>query len=75
MKKGVPRRFTKFTGKHLYQSLFFDKVARPAILLKKGLWLRCFPMSFTKFLITPFLQNTSGQLWTIKGVIFHVLAM
>ena len=30
-KKGVLRNFTKFTGKHLYQSLFFNKVAgRPA---------------------------------------------
>ena len=26
-KKGVLRKFTKFTGKHLYQSLFFIKVA------------------------------------------------
>ena len=25
--KGVPRNFTKFTGKHLCQSLFFNKVA------------------------------------------------
>ena len=25
--KGVPRNFTKFTGKHLLQSLFFNKVA------------------------------------------------
>ena len=32
MKKDVLRNFTKFTGKHLCQSLFFDKVAslRPA---------------------------------------------
>ena len=27
MKKGVLRNFTKFTGKHLCQSLFFNKVA------------------------------------------------
>ena len=27
MKKGVIRNFTKFTGKHLCQSLFFNKVA------------------------------------------------
>ena len=27
MKKGVLRNFTKFAGKHLYQSLFFNKVA------------------------------------------------
>ena len=37
MKKGVLKNFTKFTGKHLCQSLFFNKVAglRPAALLKK----------------------------------------
>ena len=27
MKKGVLRNFAKFTGKHLRQGLFFDKVA------------------------------------------------
>ena len=25
-RKGVPRNFAKFTGKHLFQSLFFNKV-------------------------------------------------
>ena len=36
-KKGVPRNFAKFIGKHLCQSLFFNKVAgpRPATLLKR----------------------------------------
>ena len=29
-KRDVLRNFTKFTGKHLCQSLFFDKVAVPA---------------------------------------------
>ena len=64
VKKGVLRNFTKFTGKHLCQSLFFNKVAglRPATLLKKRLWHRCFPVNFAKFLRTPFLQNTSGRL-------------
>ena len=59
--KGVLRNFTKFTGKHLYQSLFFNKVAvlRPATLLKKRLWHRCFPVNFVKFLRSPFLQKTS----------------
>ena len=28
---------------------------------KKGLWQRCFPLNFEKFLKTPFLQNTTGQ--------------
>ena len=27
MKKGVPRNFANFAGKHLYQSLLFNKVA------------------------------------------------
>ena len=37
VKKGVLKNFTKFTGKHLCQSLFFNKVAglRPATLLKR----------------------------------------
>ena len=39
MKKGVLRNFTKFTGKHLCQSLIFDKVAglRP-FLIKLQAW-------------------------------------
>ena len=39
IKKGVLRNFSKFTGKHLCQSLFFNKVAglRPVSLLKKTL--------------------------------------
>ena len=31
--------------------------------LKKRLWHRCFPVNFSKFLRTPFLRNTSGQLF------------
>ena len=55
-KKGVLKKFTKFTGKHLCQSLFFNKVAslRPATLLKKRLWHRCFLVNFVKFLRTTF---------------------
>ena len=49
-KKVVLRNFTKFTGKHLCQSLFFNKVAglRPACLLKWRLRYRCFPVNFAK---------------------------
>ena len=56
MKKGVLKNSTKFTGKHLCQSLFFNKVAdiSPATLLKKRLWDRCFPLHFAKFLRTLF---------------------
>ena len=63
-KKGVLRNFTKFTGKHLCQSLFFNEVTglRPAILLKKRLWHRCFPMNFVKFSRTPFYV---GHLWRL----------
>ena len=68
MKKSVLRNFTKFTGKHLCQSLFFNKVAdlRPATVFKKRLWHKCFPVNFVKFLRTPFLQNTSGRLLLSK---------
>ena len=63
-RKDVLRNFGKFTGKHLCLSLFFNKVVglRPATLLKKRLWHKCFPVNFVKFLRTPFLQNTSGRL-------------
>ena len=56
VRKGVLRNFAKFTGKHLCQVLFYNKVAgpEPATLLKKKLWHRCFPMNFAKFLRTPF---------------------
>ena len=64
IKKDVLRNFAKFTGEHLYQSLFFNKVAGlgPATLLKKRLFHRCFPVNFAKYLRTRFLQNTSGRL-------------
>ena len=84
--KGVLRNFTKFTGKHLCQSIFYNKVAslRPATLLKKRHWHRCFPVNFVKFLTTPFLQNTSGRMllnftWgssiTIDGKSKHVYVL
>ena len=37
------------------------------------LWHRCFPVTFVKFLRTPFLQNTAGQLllWvTLSGIMY-----
>ena len=47
--------FQKFIGKLPRQSLYFNKVRglRPATLLKKRLWHRCFPVDFAKFLRTP----------------------
>ena len=51
------KTYTQFTGKHMQQS-FFNKVAglRPATLLEKKLWHRCFPVKFAKFLRTIFLE-------------------
>ena len=58
MKKGVPKTFAKFTGKHLCQSLFFNKAAglRPSTL-KKRIWDRCFPVYFAKFLRKTFFRE------------------
>ena len=63
-KKVVLKNFAKFRGKHLCQSLFFNKVAglKPATLLKKRLWHRCFPVNFTKFLRTTFFTE---HLWRL----------
>ena len=50
-KKSVLETFKKFTGKHLCQSLFFNRVAalRRVTLLKKRLWRWCFTVNFAKF--------------------------
>ena len=55
VRKGVPRNFTKFTGKH--QACNF---------IKKRLWHSCFPVNFAKFLRTAYLTkhlrtNTSNS--------------
>ena len=51
---GVLRNLAKLTGKHLCLSLYFKKIAelRPAALLKKRFWRRCFSVNFAKFLRT-----------------------
>ena len=60
IRKGILRNFAKFTGKHLCQSLFFNKT-----LLKQRPWHRFFPVNFTKFLRTPFL--TEHLRWLLLG--------
>ena len=54
-RKGVLRNFEKSTGKHLCQSLLFNKVVglRTVTLLTKRFWYRCFLVNFSKFLKTP----------------------
>ena len=56
MSKGVLGNFTKFTGKYLCQSHFFNKVAGlgSATLFKKRL-AQVFPVNFVEFVRTPFL--------------------
>ena len=47
MKKGVLINFTKFTGKHLCQSLFFNKVAGAACnFIKKETLAQVFSCEF-----------------------------
>ena len=62
--KGVLRNFAKFTGKHMCQRIFLNKVAglKLVLKLKKRLWHSYFPVNFAKFLRTRFLQITSGRL-------------
>ena len=64
-KISVLKNFAKSPGKHLWESLFFNKVAglRP--------WQKYFPVNFAKFLRTPFLQNTSGRLLLNKPLTIH----
>ena len=54
LRKGVIRKFAKFTEKHLCQSFFSCCNKAAATLLKKRLWYRCFPVDFAKFSRTPF---------------------
>ena len=42
---------------------------KPATLLKKRLWHRCFLVNFAEFLRITFVQNTSGRLLLNKGML------
>ena len=70
MKRGALVNFTKFIGKHLCQSVLFNKFAGlgPETLLKKKLRHSCFPLNLVKFLRTTYLQNTSARLLLILYV-------
>ena len=57
-----------FTLSHLYLLTVARPLLtglRPAALLKKTLWRRCFPVNFAKFLGTPFVQNSSRRMLLI----------
>ena len=69
-KKGALSNFSKFTRKHLCQTLFVNNVARPATLLKKRLLHRCFPVNFEKFIRTPFFIEHLW--WLLLHVSFYI---
>ena len=55
LKKSVLKSFSKFTGKYLCQSLFFNKVAglrRVTLLLKRRLWYKCCSANVAMYLVT-----------------------
>ena len=62
-KTGVLKNFSKLTGKHLGQSLFFNKVAG----LSPATWYRCFPVNFAKFLRATILKNICERLLLVAG--------
>ena len=78
VKKGILRNSAKFTGKHLSQNLFFNKVAgwSPATLLKKGFWHRKFSCEFNNIsknkFSTEHLQTTASVPRTVQKSL-HVL--
>ena len=57
MKKCFLDNFAKLTGKHLYQSLFFNNIAgiNLQLCLKKRLWQRRFCSEFCEILNNNFL--------------------
>ena len=59
-KKGVVRNFTKFIGKHLCLSLFFNKVAglRPATFIKKETMAQVFSYEFCEISKNTFFHRT-----------------
>ena len=73
-KEGILSNFAKFTGKRLCRSSHrrcsINKALglRPATLLKKRVWLRCFPVNFAKFPRTPFI--TKHFRWLILTYLF-----
>ena len=78
-KKGVLRNFASFTGRHLCQSLFFNKVAGGACnFVKKETLAQMFSCEFCEISkYTFFLQNASGGCfwkylcWKVNTYSFH----
>ena len=73
VRKSVLRNFAKFTGRHLWQSLFFNKVTglRPAILFKKETLAHVFSCEFCKISKNTFFTE---HLWWLLLYMLHLLA-
>ena len=69
MKKGILKKIVKFEGKHLCWSFFFNS-CKPAALLKKRLIHGCFPVSFVKYLRTPFDRTPPGDCFWLMVLVF-----
>ena len=72
--KGVLRNFTKFTGKHLCQSLFFNKIANP--MPKKETLAHMFSCEYCKISKNTFCYKTPLAcpcFWTCTFTKFSLL--
>ena len=60
-KKAVLKNFAKFTAKHLYRTLFFNKIAgsKPSTLLQKKSLAHMFSYEFCKSFKSTFFHRTS----------------
>ena len=65
----VKKVFLEISQNSQKSRLFFNKVARlrPATLLKKSLWHRCFSVNFAKFLRTAFFAEHLRWLLLVSG--------
>ena len=72
-KKAVLKNFAKFTGKHLYQSLFFNKVAglRTPFFIER-LWWLLFSNQKLQFLTT--VKWYLLEKWNIQKMFLYIFA-
>ena len=70
--KCVLRNFAKFTGKHLYQSLFFNKVAGAACnFIKNEALVQVFSCEFCEISKTPFFTEHLWWLLLTPAILYN----
>ena len=68
VRKGVLRNFAKFTGKHLCQAVFFNKVAGPVVIVQK--MSSSIPMLLFMFLAhVGKRSNSRSQMFSKTGIL------